>query len=67
MKIKNITTVWHDGSPLLIDDTVADCMHLSQNYKIRNDAEFWRILEANCRYNIIRLEREIAAQEATVH
>ena len=48
-------TVWYDGNAMSVYPVVAQRFGLKSGYQIKIEAEFWRILRANCEYGLAEL------------
>lgn len=55
----NTITVSYKGRLMIISQAVADNFGIKQGYRIKSEAEFWDILNANSSHNIAVLNTKI--------
>ncbi len=56
-------TAYYNGMTMLVDDDVAEHLNIRTGHTIKTEAEFWNILNNNCKAGISACEAGLLIQE----
>ena len=55
----NTITVYYNNMPMMIDSDVAIYLNLKDDYIVKSEQEFWKILNTNCNAMISIIEAQL--------